>query len=80
MIGLSLVSGVLVRIASASAVLYMLNFLLSEWMGPGPHAPVWQYFGAQLDHLALLFLFLIFFADNASQLSLRMLLSRSRKI
>jgi len=79
LIGLSLVSGILVRIAATGGAFYMVNFLLSEWNGPGANAPTWQYFGAQLDHLGLLFLFLIFFADNASRLSLQRLLTRSPK-
>ena len=29
--------------------------------------PVWRYFGAELDHLPLLFLFIIFFVADAGQ-------------
>jgi hypothetical protein len=29
--------------------------------------PTWRYFGAELDHLPLLFLFLIFLAANAGR-------------
>ncbi len=78
LIGLSLVSGVLVRVAAVGGIFYMFNFLLSEWNGPGPNAPTWQYFGAQLDHIGLLLLFIIFFADSDPKFSLRALLFRSR--
>ena len=49
-IGLSLVSGILVRVSSAFGLVYMLSLLFSANY-PGAHAPFWQYFGASLDHL-----------------------------
>ena len=79
LIALSLLSGVLVRAAAVGGIFYMANFLLSEWNGPGAAAPVWQYFGAQLDHIGLLLLFVIFFADGGSKLSLHALRSKRRK-
>ena len=79
LIALSLLSGVLVRFAAAGGIFYMANFLLSEWNGPGPNAPTWQYFGAQLDHIGLLLLFVIFFADGGSKLSLSAVWLRFRK-
>lgn len=51
-IGLALVLGLLVRMASASGCAYMLALLFSANY-PGPHARLWQYFGASLDHLVL---------------------------
>jgi thiosulfate dehydrogenase (quinone) large subunit len=77
-IGLALVSGLWVRAASAFGCLYMLTLLFSSNY-PGPHVPVWQYFGASLDHsvLALCFVtFLISRSDDA--LSIRYLLRRTR--
>jgi thiosulfate dehydrogenase [quinone] large subunit len=62
LIGISLILGVLVRAASVVGVLHMLSLTLATWWGPGHGAPIWQYFGAELDHLPLLFLFLIFYA------------------
>src|ERR1700758_2239511 len=56
-IGLSLVSGVLTRLASAFGFVYMFSLLFSSNY-PGPHAPFWQYFGASLDHLVLALCFL----------------------
>ena len=51
-IGVALVLGILVRTASAWGCLYMLVLLFSSNY-PGPHAALWQYFGASLDHLVL---------------------------
>ena len=67
LIGLSLVLGWFVRPLSVVGALYMLNLTLATWWGPGHDAPPWQYFGAELDHLPLLFLFLIFFAAHAGE-------------
>ena len=66
-IGLSLLLGWAVRPASALGVLYMLALTLATWWQPGHGAPLWRYFGAELDHLPLLFLFVIFFVANAGQ-------------
>ena len=51
-IGLALVLGLLVKAASACGFIYMLSLLFSSNY-PGPHAVLWQYFGASLDHLVL---------------------------
>jgi len=51
-IGLSLVLGLLVRWASICGIIYMLTLLFSSNY-PGPDAPLWQYFGASLDHSVL---------------------------
>jgi len=51
-IGISLLLGWLVRAASACGCLYMLALLFSSNY-PGPHARLWQYAGASLDHLVL---------------------------
>ena len=70
-IGLSLVSGVLVRMASAGGVIYMVTLLLSSNY-PGSGAPFWQYFGASLDHSVLALCFLAFMAgEPEAALSLR---------
>lgn len=58
-IGLSLVCGVLVRAASFSGLVFMLSLLFSANY-PGPNAPLWQYFGASLEHSVLAFCFLAF--------------------
>jgi thiosulfate dehydrogenase [quinone] large subunit len=66
-IGLSLLLGLWVRPASVLGALYMLSLTLSTWWEPGHGVPVWRYFGAELDHLPLLFLFIIFFAADAGR-------------
>jgi len=70
-IGISLVTGILVRAASFFGLIFMLSLLFSSNY-PGPQAPLWQYFGASLDHsvLALCFLaFLIGRSDAALSLA-----------
>jgi len=58
-IGISLVLGRLVRTASVCGLIYMAALLFSSNY-PGPHAPLWQYFGAALNHLVLAFCFATF--------------------
>jgi thiosulfate dehydrogenase (quinone) large subunit len=64
-IGLALVFGLLVRPASAFGLLYMLSLLFSANY-PGAHAPLWQYFGASLDHSVLALCFLGFLIGDSS--------------
>ncbi|MFY9730683.1 MAG: DoxX family protein [Candidatus Acidiferrales bacterium] len=64
-IAVSLILGLLVRPAAIGGVILMINFILSTWFAPGHGAPVWQYFGANLDHIPLLFLFVVFCATRA---------------
>ena len=66
-IGVCLLLGIWVRIASVLGGLHMISLTLATWWGPGHGAPVWSYFGAELDHLPLLLLFVIFFAADAGQ-------------
>src|SRR5438128_3208215 len=63
-IGVSLVSGVLVRAASFYGLIYMLSLLFSSNY-PGANAPFWQYFGASLDHSVLALCFLAFLIGRA---------------
>jgi thiosulfate dehydrogenase [quinone] large subunit len=67
LIGISLLIGFWVRPASILGILFLVNMLLSTWWAPGHGAPVWRYFGAELDHLPLLLLFIIFFAADAGR-------------
>jgi uncharacterized membrane protein YphA (DoxX/SURF4 family) len=67
-VGLSLLLGIYVRLASALGILYMLALTLATWWEPGHGVPVWRYFGAELDHLPLLFLFVIFYVADAGQM------------
>ena len=63
-IGLSLLSGILVRAASFFGLIYMLSLLFSANY-PGAGAPFWQYFGASLDHSVLALCFLTFLVGRA---------------
>jgi thiosulfate dehydrogenase (quinone) large subunit len=66
-IGLALVMGILVRTASAFGLLYMLSLLFSSNY-PGDHVPLWQYFGASLDHSVLALCFLTFVGSRSGEL------------
>jgi thiosulfate dehydrogenase [quinone] large subunit len=66
-IGLSLLLGLWVRPACVLGILYLLNLTLATWWEPGHSAPVWRYFGAELDHLPLLLLLTIFYAADAGR-------------
>jgi uncharacterized membrane protein YphA (DoxX/SURF4 family) len=66
-IGVSLLLGIWVRLASVLGALYMLNLTLATWWEVGHGVPVWRYFGAELDHLPLLLLFVVFFASDAGR-------------
>lgn len=67
-IGLALLSGLFVRAASVLGILHMLSLTLATWWEPGYGVPVWRYFGAELDHLPLLLLFIIFYAADAGRI------------
>lgn len=67
LIGISLLLGLWVRPACVLAILFLINMLLATWWGPGHGAPVWQYFGAELDHIPLLLLCIIFFESDAGR-------------
>jgi uncharacterized membrane protein YphA (DoxX/SURF4 family) len=66
-IGLSLVLGLLSRTASVWGAIYMLSLLFSANY-PGPHAALWQYFGASLEHLMLALCFASFAATRPDEL------------
>jgi len=66
-IGISLLLGFWVRFASVLGILHMLSLTLATWWQPGRGMPVWRYFGAELDHLPLLFMFAISFVSDAGQ-------------
>jgi uncharacterized membrane protein YphA (DoxX/SURF4 family) len=69
-IGLALVFGVMVRAASVGGLIYMVTLLFAANY-PGHNAPLWQYFGASLEHLVLAMCFATFaLADSAAMLSL----------
>jgi thiosulfate dehydrogenase [quinone] large subunit len=63
-IGIALTLGVWVKRASAFGLLYMATLLVSSNY-PGAGAPMWQYFGASLDHSVLGICFLAFLMGKA---------------
>jgi thiosulfate dehydrogenase (quinone) large subunit len=67
LIGVSLLIGLWVRPACVLGILFLLNLTLAAWWEPGHGVPVWRYFGARLDTLPLLLLFIIFFAADAGR-------------
>jgi uncharacterized membrane protein YphA (DoxX/SURF4 family) len=67
LIGISLLIGLWVRAASVAGALFMLNLALATWWAPGHGVPLWRYFGAELDALPLLLLFIVFFAADAGR-------------
>ena len=75
-VGISLILGIFVRVAAVLGMLHMVSLTLATWWGPGHGAPLWQYFGAELDHLPLFLLLLIFFAAGSTRKWRRSLLGR----
>jgi thiosulfate dehydrogenase [quinone] large subunit len=68
-IGLSLVSGLLVRTASVFSAIYMVLLICSASY-PGNHVPFWRYFGSSLEHSVFLLCFLVFtVSDSADRFS-----------
>lgn len=63
-IGVALVLGICVRLASACGLVFMLALLFSANY-PGAGVPLWQYFGAALDHLVLALCFGAFVLGRA---------------
>lgn len=63
-IGISLIAGILVRVASFFGLVFMLTLLFSSNY-PGANAAFWQYFGASLDHSVLALCFLVFLIGRA---------------
>jgi thiosulfate dehydrogenase (quinone) large subunit len=63
-IGLALILGVLVPLASVFGLLFMLTLLFSSDY-PGRSAAFWQYFGASLSHSVFALCFLAFLLGNS---------------
>jgi uncharacterized membrane protein YphA (DoxX/SURF4 family) len=67
LVGLSLLLGLWVRPACILGGLFLVNMILCTWWGPGHGVPVWRYFGAELDHIPLLLLLIVFYAADAGR-------------
>ena len=79
-IGISLIAGILVRVASFFGLVFMLTLLFSSNY-PGASAAFWQYFGASLDHSVLAFCFLAFLMGHAdTKLTFRDLRKSSQSV
>jgi thiosulfate dehydrogenase [quinone] large subunit len=65
-IGIALVLGVLTRTASTCGFVYMLALLFSSNY-PGAGRPLWQYFGASLDHSVLALSFAVLALGDADK-------------
>jgi thiosulfate dehydrogenase [quinone] large subunit len=63
-IGIALVGGILVRLASTGGFVFMLTLLFSSDY-PGADAPLWQYFGASLSHSVFMLCFAAFLTGRA---------------
>jgi thiosulfate dehydrogenase (quinone) large subunit len=64
-IGVCLLLGLWVRLASAVGIVFLLNLTLAAWWDVGHGAPLWRYFGSRLDTLPLTLLLIIFYAADA---------------
>lgn len=69
-IAISLISGILVRAASICGAIFMVTLLFSANY-PGPHVPLWRYFGYSLEHSVFFLCFVTFaLADAAASVSI----------
>src|SRR5437899_1444506 len=63
-IGIALILGILVRLASVGGLIFMVTLLFSSDY-PGAGAPFWQYFGASLSHSVFILCFVAFLIGRA---------------
>src|SRR5216684_6158378 len=66
-VGVCLLLGLWVRLASAVGIVFLLNLTLAAWWDVGHGAPLWRYFGSRLDTLPLTLLLLIFYSADAGK-------------
>ena len=66
-IGLALLLGIFVRFASVLGALHMISLTLATFWSPGHNVATWRYFGYQLDHIPMLFLFVMFYVARAGE-------------
>jgi uncharacterized membrane protein YphA (DoxX/SURF4 family) len=66
LIGISMVLGLWVRPFSIIAAIFMLQLVLATWNLPAGTAS-WRYAANELEHIPMLFLFLIFFVHGAGE-------------
>jgi uncharacterized membrane protein YphA (DoxX/SURF4 family) len=63
----SLILGLCVRPMAVLGAFFLLNLVFATWWEPGHGIATWRYFGAELDKIPLIFLFLIFYASDAGR-------------
>jgi uncharacterized membrane protein YphA (DoxX/SURF4 family) len=66
LIGMSMVLGLWVRPFAVIAAIFVLQLVLATWNLPAGTA-TWRYAANELEHIPLLFLFVIFFAHGAGE-------------
>ncbi len=66
LIGLSMILGLWVRPFAIVAAILMLQLALATWNLPAG-TPTWRYAANELEHIPLLFLFVIFFVHGAGE-------------
>ena len=66
LIGLSMILGFWVRPFAIVAAIFMLQLVLATWNLPAG-TPAWRYVANELEHIPLLFLFVIFFVHGAGE-------------
>jgi len=66
LIGISMVLGFWVRPFAIIAAIFMLQLVLATWNLPAGTAS-WRYAANELEHIPMLFLFLIFFVHGAGE-------------
>jgi uncharacterized membrane protein YphA (DoxX/SURF4 family) len=66
LIGISMVLGFWVRPFALVAIGFMLQLVLATWNLPAG-TPAWRYAANELEHIPLLFLFLIFLVHSAGE-------------
>ena len=67
LVGISLLIGLWVRPACILGGLFLFNMVLATWWGSGHGVAFWRYFGAELDHIPLLLLLIVFYVSDAGR-------------
>lgn len=66
-VGICLLLGLWVRVASVVGIVFLINLTLAAWWDAGHGVPMWRYFGSRLDTLPLLLLLVVFYAADAGR-------------
>ncbi len=66
-VGICLLLGLWVRLATVVGIVFLLNLTLASWWDAGHGVALWRYFGSRLDTLPLLLLLVIFYSTDAGK-------------